>query len=53
MEKEIIYFQLFLKGTDILYFEHNSVSVIINAYKMYQFPNNLELRIVSKKPDTI
>lgn len=48
MDKEVVYFQLFLKGTDFLYYEDRSVSVIIRAYEMYEFKQNLELRIVTK-----
>ena len=48
MDKEVIYFLLFLKGTDFLYYEDKSVSVIIRAYEMYEFKQNLELRIVTK-----
>lgn len=48
MDKEVVYFQLFLKGTDFLYCEDRSVSVIIRAYEMYEFKQNLELRIVTK-----
>ena len=48
MNKEVVYFQLFLKDTDFLYYEDKSVSVIIRAYEMYEFPQNLELRVVTK-----
>ena len=48
MDKEVVYFQLFLKGTDFLYYEDKSVSVIIRAYEMYEFKDNLELRVVTK-----
>lgn len=46
MEGETGRFQLFLKGTDFLYYTSNSISVIIWAYEMYQFKENLELRIM-------
>ena len=46
MEGETGRFQLFLKGTDFLYYASNSISVIIRAYEMYQFKENLELRIM-------
>lgn len=48
MNKEVVYFQLFLKDTDLLYYENKTVSVIIRAYEMYEFKQNLELRIVTK-----
>ena len=38
-------FQLFWKDTDILYYEDNSVSVILSAYEMCEFKKNLELRV--------
>ena len=41
-------FQLFLKGTDFLYYASNNISVILQAYEMYQFKQNLELRIVNE-----
>ena len=41
-------FQLYWKDTDFLYYSSNSVSVIISAYEMCEFKNNLELRIVTK-----
>ncbi len=46
MEGETGRFQLFLRGTDFLYYASNSISVILRAYEMYQFKQNLELRIV-------
>lgn len=48
MEEETGRFQLFLKGTDFLYYASNSISVIIRAYEMYEFKENLELRIVTE-----
>ena len=41
-------FQLFLKDTDFLYYTSNNISVILQAYEMYQFKQNLELRIVNE-----
>ncbi len=48
MEEETGRFQLFLKGTDFLYYASNSISVIIRAYEMYEFKENLELRIATE-----
>ena len=48
MNEETCRFQLFLKGTDFLYYASNSISVIIRAYEMYEFKENLELRIVTE-----
>ena len=50
MEKEKIYFQLFWKDTDFLYYGSWSISVILCAYEMAgDFKKNLELRIVTEK----
>ena len=49
MENEIIYYQLFWKDTDILYYGSNSISCILYAYEMFQFKKDLELRIVTEK----
>lgn len=48
MEEETSRFQLFWKGTDFLYYASNSVSVIIRAYEMCEFKENLELRIATE-----
>ena len=48
-ENTTLYFQLFFKGTDILYYGSKNVSCILSAYEMSGMKDGLELRIVTER----